>query len=335
MKRFVKCTKQFAATAASLALYSTGFAQGGDASAETNPNAEHSTVQKSTHLYATKDGQDLKLDLLVDDAVQVNGKRLAIIFSFGGGWEGGSRNDKGLTSTFEEFTSLGHAVIAIDYRLGVKIAKERKEFTRENGTEMYLRAIEWGVEDIFDATSFVLKQADAWNIDSDQIVLMGGSSGATDSLVAEFNVANETDLARAHLPSGFRYAGVISMAGAFWLEANTPLTFKNTPAPIMFFHGAKDQLVTYDEIQGPFSGYGPVAYFREFAGPEFPKWFVDYPDGDHIIAAMPTIDSVNEMQAFLQKLVKERQQLSIRTVEEGKIAKTFQNAAKLLPKASK
>ena len=103
----------------------------------------------------------------------------------------------------------------------------------------------------------------------------------------------------------------------------------------MFFHGAKDQLVTYDEIQGPFSGYGPVYYFREFGGPEYPKWFVDYPQGDHIIAAMPVIDSVNEMKAFLQKLVKERQQLSIHTIEEGKIEKIFQNAAKLVPPPAK
>lgn len=335
MKQFVNRMKRVAWAATTLAMCSNGFAQEAVAPTERKPPVEPSAVQRTMHPYATKDGQELKLDLIVDNAVQVKGKRSAIIFSFGGGWEGGSRNDKGLTSCVEQFTSLGYAVVAIDYRLGIKIAKEKKEFTKENGTAMYLRAIEWGVEDIFDATSLVLKQANEWNIDKDQIILMGGSSGATDSLVAEYNVANETDLAKAHLPAGFRYAGVISMAGAFWLKANTPLTFKNKPAPIMFFHGAKDQLVTYDEIQGPFSGYGPVAYLRKFPGPNFPKWFVDYPQGDHIIAAMPTIDSLNEMKAFLQKLVKERQQLSIRTVEEGKTAKTFQNAAKLLPEPAK
>ncbi len=307
------------------------FAAQGDPS----DSAGRSALQKTTHLYATKDGQELKLDLIVDNTVQVKGKRSAIIFSFGGGWEKGARNDKGLRSGFEPFTSLGYAVIAIDYRLGIKIAKERKEFTKENGTEMYLRAIEWGVEDIFDATSLVLKHADEWNIDKDQIVLMGGSSGATDSLVAEYNVANETELARAHLPEGFRYAGVISMAGAFWLKANTPLTFKNKPAPIMFFHGAKDQVVTYDEVQGKFSGYGPVAYSRKFPGPDYPKWFVDYPQGDHMIAGTPFMDSVNEIKAFLQKLVKERQQLSIHTVEEGKVAKSFENLLKGLQKPAK
>ena len=298
--------------------------------------AARSTVERTSYLYATKDGQKLYFDRIIDTAVKVTGRRPVIVFSFGGGWEGGSRNDKGFdNNAFEPFTSMGYTIIAIDYRLGIKIAKERKEFTPENGTAMYLRAIEWGVEDIFDATSLVLKQADAWNIDKDQIVLMGGSSGATDSLVAEYNVANETNLARTHLPAGFRYAGVISMAGAFWLKATTPLLFKNKPAPILFFHGAKDQLVTYDEVQGPFSGYGPAYYFRRFAGPDYPKWFVDYPQGDHLIAGMPVIDSINEMKSFLRRFVKERQQLSIHTVEEGNIPKIFQNAAKLIAQETK
>lgn len=311
--------------------------------AQTGPSSEEepskscvfsTTVQRTSYQYANKDRQELYLDRIVATSVEIEVKQPVIVFSFGGGWEGGARNDPGLDSVYDRFTSLGYTVIAIDYRLGIKIAKERNEFSEANGTAMYLRAIEWGVEDIFDATSFILSQAGAWNIDPDQIVLVGSSSGATNSLVAEFNVANETELARAHLPAGFRYAGVISMAGAFWLKANTPLVFENKPAPIMFFHGAKDQFVTYDEIQGPFSGYGPVYFFRAFAGPDYPKWFVDYPQGDHIIAGLPVIDSMNEIESFLQKLVKERQQLSIHTVEEGKIAKTFLNGAKLVPQPS-
>lgn len=290
-----------------------------------------STVQRTTYVYATKDGQELKLDRLVDESVKRVGKRPVIIFSYGGGWEAGARNDAGLSSGLTHWTFLGYNVIAIDYRLGIKIAKDRKEWTPDNGVAMYLRAIEWSVEDLFDATSLVLKHAEAWNIDKSQIVLMGGSAGATNSLVAEFNVANETELARKHLPAGFRYAGVISMAGAFWLKAGTELTFKNKPAPIMFFHGAKDQLVTYDEVQGPFSGYGPVAYFRKFAGPDYPKWFVDYPQGDHIIAGVPFYGDRNEMEAFLEKMVQGQQQLSIHTVEEGKVAKVLQNARKLMP----
>lgn len=280
-------------------------------------------ISTSSFTYATKDGQPLKLDLIIDNAVDVRGSRPAIIVLFGGGWEGGARTDPAVVSISHHFASLGYAVLTIDYRLGIKIAKDRGEMTAANGVQMYLRAIEWGVEDLFDATSFISEHGSEWNIDPTRFVLLGSSSGATNALVAEYNVANETQMAQSHLPADFRYAGVISMAGAFWLKSNTPLTFKNTPAPIMFFHGAKDQLVTYDEVQGPFSGYGPVAYFRMFPGPENPKWFVDYPQGDHIIAGTPLIDQRLEMQAFLEKFVHKQEKSSIHTIEISKSPKSL------------
>ncbi len=286
-------------------------------------------VEKTTFQYATRGTQKLHLDRIVDPAVKVAGKRPVIIFSVGGGWESGRRDDRGVVPFLNHLASLGYTVVSMDYRLGIKEAKDKKEFTPANGVEMYLRAVQWGVEDLYDATSYVLEHADEWNIDKDQIVIFGGSAGAINSLVAEFNVANDTELARAHVPKGFRYAGVISMAGAFWLKAGTPLAFKSKPAPILFFHGAKDQLVTYDEAQGAFSAYGPAYYCRKFPGPDYPKWFVDYPEGDHIVAATPTIDCRHEIAAFLEKLIKERQQVSVHTVVHEKIPRTFGNLGKL------
>ncbi|WP_163233937.1 alpha/beta hydrolase [Caulobacter rhizosphaerae] len=328
MKRLA-CSALLAALLTTTCVLDQAYAASAKAAAA-KPAPAKLKYQLTTYTYATREGEALKFDRIVDTSLKAAGKQPVIVFLYGGGWEGGARNDPGLAPGLREWASSGYTVIAVDYRLGVKIAKQRNEFSPETSTAMYLRAIEWSVEDVFDATSLVLKHADEWNIDKNQIVLMGGSAGATSSLVAEYNIANETDLAKAHLPPNFRYAGVISMAGAFWLKANTPLTFKNKPAPIMFFHGAKDQLVTYDEVQGPFSGYGPVAYSRLFPGPDYPKWFVDYPQGDHIIAGTPAGDSVNEMKAFLQKFVKERQQSSIHTVEEDKIPKTLEVFLKAL-----
>lgn len=295
---------------------------GGNATNSTNAPA---SVQKTTYNYAEKNSRELLLDRIVDTAVKAAGKQPVLMFSFGGGWEGGARDDQGIVPVLNYFASLGYTVVAIDYRLGVKEAKAEGRMTEANGTEIYLQAIQMGVEDLFDATSFVVNHCDEWNIDAQEIVIMGGSAGATNSLVAEWNVANGTDLAKAHLPENFRYAGVISMAGAFWFKANTPLTFATRPAPIMFFHGAKDQLVTYDEFQGHFSGYGPAYYFREFKGPDYPKWFVDYPQGDHVVAGSPVVDCRHEIEAFLQKLVHERQEVSVHTVEEDRIPKNFAN----------
>lgn len=283
-----------------------------------------SGVQFSTYRYATKNGRDLYLDLITDSANPAGGTRPVILYSFGGGWEGGDRGNRESIAMWTDFLSLGYAVVAIDYRLGVQDAKRSGEFTKKNGTQIYLKAIEQSVEDLFDATSFIVAHAEEWNVDAAQIVMLGGSSGATNSLVAEFNVANSTELAQRHLPVGFRYAGVISMAGAFWLKAGTQLAFASKPAPIMFFHGAKDWLVTYDEVQAEFSGYGPAYYFRKYPGPEYPKWFVDYPEGDHVLAALPLITRQLEIRAFLERIVRDRQELSIHTVELSKVPSSLE-----------
>ena len=93
----------------------------------------------------------------------------------------------------------------------------------------------------------------------------------------------------------------------------------------MFFHGAKDQLVTYDEYQGAFSGYGPVAYFRKFPGPDYPKWFVDFPQGDHVVSLTPFVDGRHEIAAFLDKAILQRQKMSVHLIEEDKEPKNFVN----------
>lgn len=278
----------------------------------------------TTYQYASKGDYDLYLDLIVDPSLETEGPRPVILFSFGGGWEQGDRGSRDSVDMWKPFLSEGYAIVAIDYRLGIRDAKASGEMTEENGTQMYLRAIDWGVEDLFDATSFVVDHAAEWNVNAEKIVTIGGSSGATNSLVAEYHAANATQLAQTHLPPHFRYAGVISMAGAFWLPQGTPLKFTERPAPIMFFHGAQDWLVTYDEAQADFSGYGPAYYFRNFAGPAYPKWFVDYPQGDHVLAALPLMNRQSEILAFLDRLVINGEELSIHTVEEATVPSSFE-----------
>lgn len=286
--------------------------------------AAQNEIEKTTHLFATKDGQELKLDRYIARDRKTQEKLPAIIYSVGGGWENADRGDRVSKEFLEHFARIGYVGISIDYRLGIKQAKQSGEMTAANVRQMYLRAIRWGVEDLYDATGYVLKHADEWNVDPKRIVIVGSSAGATNSLVAEFNLANQTSLAKAHLPESFRYAGVISIAGAFWLEDNTPLDWKQRPTPIMFIHGGKDQLVTYDADEKS-SAYGPVYAQRQFASQGDSSWFIDLPQADHVMAFAGLVDYRNEMEAFLTKLVWEKQQISVHTIENGKITKTFGN----------
>lgn len=316
-----KITRRATLFGTAAALVAPAFAQGQPPAEHPDATEQIDDIDIQTFKYATKDDQELELDLIIDRSTMATEKRPVIIYLFGGGWEGGQRRDGSTIDLFKSFLSIGVAVVPIDYRLAVRDAKARGETP---STETYLTAIEMSVEDLFDATSYVLDHAEDWGLDPEKIVLLGGSSGATNSLVAEFNVVNSTDLAKAHLPEGFRYAGIVAMAGAFWLKPDTPLVFTSKPAPIMFFSGAKDQVVTYDEVQGGFSGYGAQYYFREFAGPDYPKWFVDFPEGDHILAALPLMNNALAIRAFLERMAWGREELSIHTVELSKIPSSFE-----------
>lgn len=282
-------------------------------------------IEIRTYQYATTGGQKLYLDRIVDVSHSSATKRPVLIYSFGGGWETGTRNEPVPRSFLTHFAKRGYTVIAIDYRLAIKDAKASGEFTPDKAVSLYQRAIDWGVEDLYDATAFVLRNADEWMIDPDQVIIVGSSAGATNSLVAEYYRANQTELATKHLPENFRYAGVIAMAGAFWIKPGLPLTFKTTPAPFMFFHGAKDQLVTYDEAQYVIAAYGPVAFQRKYPNGDVPSWFVDVPEADHVMSFAPMIDYRFEIEAFLDKMVKQKQKMVIRSVEKDQVSKTFGN----------
>jgi acetyl esterase/lipase len=285
--------------------------------------AVEDTCFSDTFTSASRDGRELKLDRIVDEAAAPAEKRPVLIFSFGGGWQMGERNGRTSIKFFRFIASLGYTVVTIDYRLGIREAKRKKEFRWADSREHYQRAIEWGVEDLYEATAFVLKHADAWKIDPARIVLAGSSAGAFNSLHAEHGLCNATPLAAKHLPADFRYAGLISMAGAIWLPGEqTPLEWKRLPCPILFFHGSKDQLVTYDEAHKGFSGYGSASIHRQLARLGGSSWFIDVPGADHAMAGWPLFAYQPEIREFLTQSLPASQPFVKHTVEKDSTRKT-------------
>lgn len=83
------------------------------------------------------------------------------------------------------------------------------------------RTISMAVEDLYDATAFIVDKADEWGIDSSQIVACGSSAGAITVLHGEYALCNASPLVQ-HLPVGFRYAGIVSFAGAIFEMGEEP-----------------------------------------------------------------------------------------------------------------
>ena len=220
-----------------------------------------------------------------------------ILFAFGGGFISGSRNSREYLYWFRRLCDNGYRVITMDYRLGLK-GKGNIGITQVGAI---YDAIEVGVEDMYAATAYIIDNAEALGVDPANIVISGSSAGAIISLQAEWHLCNRSGHA-AMLPKDFRYAGVMSFSGAI-LSRNGKIRFEREPAPVLFFHGTTDKIVTYNKIallKNRFEGSGSLS--KTFAKEGYNYNIFRYQGNNHEIAAS-FMKNVPEQLRFLEENV--------------------------------
>ena len=168
-------------------------------------------------------------------------KKPTILFAFSGGFIMGDRNAKDYLGWFLRYNENGYRVITIDYRLGLK---GHGTLGIKDYNDIY-NAVQIGVEDLYSATSFIIDNAEAMGVDPSNIVLAGSSAGAIIALQAEWHLCNRSGLS-GMLPKDFRYAGVMSFSGAIFSHEGK-IRYAVEPAPTLFFHGTKDNIVNYNK----------------------------------------------------------------------------------------
>ena len=219
-----------------------------------------------TYLFVQRDTCDLYMDVYnptKGSQTSIQGKRKpAIIFMFGGGFIRGERSNPSYLGWFKKLNDLGFKVITIDYRLGLK-GSNKVGIAQVNVLDA---AIHMAVEDLFSATNFIIENADQLGVDPANLVISGSSAGAISVMQAEYELANRTRWAEV-LPEDFRYAGVMSFAGAI-LSREGKVDYKNAPAPTLILHGTADKVVNYKQIKlfnlGFFGGGKLVERFEKF-----------------------------------------------------------------------
>lgn len=252
-----------------------------------------------TYHYATHQGERLLLDryMLCDESDE---PRPCMIFAFGGGFVQGSRDVDYYKIYFEHLAREGIVVVSIDYRLGLRNIPKIEGAKAMIG--VFDNAITIAVEDMYCATNFVYANAEAWGIDRTKIMLSGSSAGAITALQAEWLRANDSPLAEV-LPEGFRYAGIVSCAGAIFSLNGRP-KFATPPAPMLLFHGTSDSNVPYDH--GSLFGigfYGSAYITRQLDKINAPYWFYSVEYADHRIAGTPLFEQCDIIVQFIKEFV--------------------------------
>jgi predicted esterase len=281
------------------------------------------TIQKELLVYATKAGQKLFLDKYVDSRTQFTGKRPVMIYVHGGGFSTGSSKNALQIKYNKHFAAQGFVSISINYRLSIKA-----DTPFDRGKLSQAAAL--ATEDLIDATAFVISKAKEWNIDTEKIIISGGSAGAITCLNAEYAIISQGKFAEK-LPEDFNYAGVISHAGNVIVQQDT-LDWKKMPCPMLLMHGSADQLVTFNSSKiGNTLFAGSNYLHKQFEKMNAPHWLYEEVDADHIVALKPLQYNFWEIDSFIQRFVLNKSNAIIHTQWKDKKPDSMTEMAAVVP----
>lgn len=189
-----------------------------------------------TVTYFQNDTLKLDLDLYLPK-VKAGEKIPVIMFAFGGGFSGGDRTSE---KDFGKFMSQnGYAVASISYSLYMK----GKDFGCKGTLTEKIKAIQIGVSDMWQATGFLIENANKYNLDTSKIFISGISAGAEIGFQASFWDYKLMNLYKSNLPENFKYKGFIGGSGAI---QDINLITKEKAIPMLLAHGNSDDTVPYN-----------------------------------------------------------------------------------------
>lgn len=260
------------------------------------------SVSVQTYTYAVKQGQTLDLDLYTPafDAAQ---ERPLIIYVHGGGFSSGTRNSQGISDFCHRLATYGYSAVSISYRLTRK--DQPTAFGCDCPAADKRNTFQWAVEDLQDATFFLIQNREAFGINPQQIILAGSSAGAETVL----NAAYQPPYCYGLDSGPVSYAGVISMAGAI---PDITKLYNESAVPSLLFHGTCDNLVPYATAShhhcqpsqpGYLVLYGSFPIAEKLKELQVPGWLHTTCGGRHELASSPMTHYFDEIIEFCHQFV--------------------------------
>lgn len=263
-------------------------------------------------IYAHRDTCDLKM--LVFRNEDRSTLHPCIIFVYGGGFISNNLMAQSTLQYCERLRKDGFTAIAIDYRLGLKNVVSKGVLSMIRPTQ---NAVHIAAEDLLDATEYIIANAKELGVDTSKIITAGSSAGAVTVLQADYELCNRTSIADG-IPYDFRYAGVMSFAGAVFSTEGQPEYRVHAPAPTLMMHGTSDVLVNYKSIRLFNLGFfGSSKLVKSFKKNDYPHCLLRFSDQGHTVARY-YLDQYDLSMWFIKTMVFEKKHYCIDSILEDK-----------------
>ena len=282
------------------------------ANRQSDSSTANAALNKSTHVYTEKNGQPLAMDVYQLEDELLKPGRTAVLYFHGGGFSEGSRSEIRYVQFAEKLARLGLVAIPCSYHLSMR----GRSMSCDQQQSIKIAAFRSAAEDVWSATRFVLQNAETWGINPGRIILAGSSAGAEAIVNAAYWKEGDLGVEKRDLPPEFRYAGLLSMAGALldinWITAENAL-------PSLLFHGETDPLVPYGAASHhlckpdqpgylPLFGAGAIAQrlkalnkpYILVSGTEGGHGWADKPMFEHLDTIADFMGSAENLNAFRQ-----------------------------------
>lgn len=182
----------------------------------------------------------------------------------GGGWKSGQKESQ---TGLETFFSRGYAVANVAYRL-IDVAPAPA-----------------AIEDVRCALLYIYKNAKALNIDTNKIVIMGGSAGGHLALMAGLLGNNRSFDTNCPNTERIKVAAIINKYGVTDL---TPLAYRNSPRDWLGLNNMDGDFV---------KSVSPINYVSQNS----PPIFIAHGDADPIVPYQQSIILYKRLKAFKVK----------------------------------
>ena len=274
-------------------------------------------INVETHTYATKDGENLVLDVY-SSAFDVESERALILYVHGGGFQAGERNSEDIEAFCRNLAGYGYLTVSMSYRL---TRKDKETKFGCDCPEIEKRStFQAAVEDVQDATYYLIENREVIGFNPQKIILAGSSAGAETVL----NTAYQPPYCYGLDSGPVSYAGVISMAGAI---PDTTSIFEDSAIPSLLFHGTNDDLVPYataphhycnESDPGYLILHGAHTIAKKLTLLNVPNWLHTTCGGGHELSWKPMKEYFDEILDFCYNFVILENGDTRHTVVQGK-----------------